>query len=108
MKIGKLEQHCGECEVIDYCGNGFGFCICTDSRFAEVDEADYYSIAAKTPEIKELEICKGCKRPDCDIYRYSEIDYADEPCEHMDENRDNFCEQVADYVYSTIKGAEEQ
>lgn len=97
MKIKELDQHCGECGIIEYCGNGFGFCICTDTRFGDMEESDYKRIAETAADIKSLDICDGCKRQDCGPYA-SPTDPADEDCEHADEARDYYCGQIAAFV----------
>ena len=39
MKIGELNMHCGECKLIDNCGEPYSdICICTESRFENVEE----------------------------------------------------------------------
>lgn len=98
MKIGDLDQHCGNCGVIDFCGNPFGYCLCRNKGFDDIEEDAYSEIAEKATGLKNLKVCEGCARPDCGIYRYSNEDFADEECEHMDEARDFLCEQIADYV----------
>lgn len=105
MKIGNLNQHCGECSISEYCGNPFGFCLCTDDRFDSMEESEYIKIAETAPETKEFASCEGCKRPDCEAYRYSEYEYADKDCEYNDEAKDYYCEQIAGYVENTMKGA---
>jgi len=102
MKISNLGQHCGECGLISYCGNPSCYCLCADERFFEVDEYAYERIAENATDIKKLDVCAGCVRGDCEPYRYSETDYADEACEFNDEARDNYCKQVADYVAGII------
>lgn len=100
MKIKELDQHCGECGIIEYCGNGFGFCICTDGRFEEMDESDYKKIAESAVNIKSLDVCDGCKRQECGTHTSPEGS-ADEDCEHADEARDYYCEQIAAFVERT-------
>jgi hypothetical protein len=104
MKIGDLDRHCGDCAVIGYCGNAWGYCLCRDSRFEDTDEEEYEETARDAPGIEPYEDCKGCTRPDCGPYRYDETDYADESCEHEDEARDFRCEQTADYVHKKLRG----
>ena len=96
MKIGELNQHCGNCGVTSYCGNPFGFCLCTDDRFSEVDDELYDSAADSVSGLKRHEACDGCLSygDDCDT------------CEYDDEARDYFCEQVADWVYRELNKAE--
>ena len=59
MKIKDLNQHCGECDLIEYCGNAFGYCLCYDERFADMEESEYKEIAEKAKNIKELKVCIG-------------------------------------------------
>ena len=101
MKIGELEQHCGNCEVIEYCGEVFGYCLCSDERFEDIAEATYTKIAYSAPATKNLEECEGCERIDCTVYGS-----LNEECEYYDEHRDYFCEQIADYVESVLKSTE--
>ena len=90
MKIGKLDQHCGECEIIDFCGNGFCYCICNQGRFKDID-TDTYKKYAEQAKTTEFSFCNNC----------SSIDDC-ETCELEDEARDNYCEQVAEYVASML------
>lgn len=46
MKIGKLEQHCGNCAILDYCAEPFSeLCICTCKVLEEIEEEDYIKAA---------------------------------------------------------------
>ena len=59
MKIGELDQHCGECPLIDYCAEPFEeLCLCTDSRLENVDTSTYKSIAKSIDGTNE-EICES-------------------------------------------------
>jgi hypothetical protein len=104
MKIKQLDQRCGDCGVVEYCGNPFGFCLCDDEFFGEIEEKEYKKIADSATGIKPLDACVGCYRPDCGIYRYSATDFAGEDCEHNDDARDYYCEQIAGFVKSAVKG----
>lgn len=109
MKIKELKQHCGNCGIMEHCGNGFGYCLCHDERFWDMDEDEYGKIAETAKDIKPFGACEGCTRPDCGSYRYSETNYADDDCELADEAKDYFCEQVADYVERQLnRGSEQQ
>ncbi|APU60216.1 hypothetical protein [Clostridium botulinum] len=45
MKIGELEMHCGNCKIIDHCGETYSdICICTESRFKNVDETKFLKL----------------------------------------------------------------
>jgi hypothetical protein len=103
MKIGDLDGHCGDCEVIGYCGNAWECCPCHDPRFEDIDEEEYRKIADNAPRAEPYEECKGCTRPDCGWYRHSETDYADTPCVHEDLSWDHYCDQIADYVHKKIR-----
>lgn len=105
MKIKELNQHCGDCGITEYCGNTFGYSICCDERFDDMEESEYQKIAEKATNIKPLAVCTDCDRPDCGVYRYSDDDFADEPCEYDDASRDYYCEQIADYVNKVLNGA---
>ena len=102
MIICELKQHCGNCGVIEYCGNPFCYCLCDDERFEDVEEKVYRMLAESATGIRALDECDGCERRDCDVYRYRDDDFADEPCEYYDEARDYYCMQVADYVQMEI------
>lgn len=100
MKIKKLELHCGICDIIEYCGSEY--CLCSDGRFGDMEETEYIKIAETATGIKELDACRGCDRPDCGVYKYGDDDFADEDCEHSDEARDYYCEQIADCVSARL------
>ena len=45
MKIGELDQHCGNCTIIDYCAEPFSeLCICGSEELKEMEE-DYIKAA---------------------------------------------------------------
>lgn len=59
MKIGQLEQHCGNCPLIDFCAEPFEeLCLCTDSRLENVDIDIYKKLAANIDGTNE-EICEA-------------------------------------------------
>lgn len=59
MKIGQLEQHCGNCPLIDFCAEPFEeLCLCTDSRLENVDIDIYQKLAANIDGTNE-EICEA-------------------------------------------------
>jgi len=101
MLLGKLDQHCGNCGIIDYCVTESGYSICKDARFMFVQVEAFKAIAEKCSS-ESLESCKGCQRPDCGVYRHSETDYSDEVCEHSEEEKESRTRQTADYVYSQL------
>lgn len=103
MKIKDLDQHCGNCSIIEYCGNPFGFCICRHKRFSDMDENEYKSIAENVTDIKRLDACEDCYEYDCGVHSYSDTDFADEDCEYRDLARDYYCEQIADRVVRAMK-----
>lgn len=42
MKIGELNQHCGECKIIDLCGEPYSnICLCCNSKLEEMTEDEY-------------------------------------------------------------------
>jgi len=104
MKIEELDQHCGDCGVTEYCGTAYGYSICCDERFGDIEESEYKEIAEAATDIKEFNECSRCDRPDCGIYRYSDDNFADKGCEYVDEARDYYCEQIATYVEKHQKG----
>lgn len=88
MKIGELNQHCGKCEIIEFCGNSFGYCICNKKCFKNID-TDIYKKYAEKAVTTAFAFCEKClSEDDCG------------KCEHEDEARDYYCEQVAEYVAS--------
>ncbi|MCL2223592.1 MAG: hypothetical protein FWB96_01345 [Defluviitaleaceae bacterium] len=98
MLIGKLGQHCGECGVIDHCGAGFGYSICRDERFADVDDGKYSEIANGNYDIKTYEGCVNCKTP------HEDCQGAEGDCEHGEEEANFRARQIADYVNSVLLG----
>lgn len=51
MKIGKLEQHCGECNLIDLCGEPYSdICICSSEALSNMEEEEYQK---KVAEIRD-------------------------------------------------------
>jgi hypothetical protein len=51
MKIGKLDGHCGECRIADYCGMSWSdICICMERRFENIEEDDF---------LKTVKNCEG-------------------------------------------------
>lgn len=85
-KISELGQHCGECSVIDYCGNPFGYCLCHDERFSNMDEKEYAEIAQGC-RLETYEGCKGCStEDDCST------------CDLDDERKDFECKLNAEQV----------
>lgn len=59
MKIGELDQHCGNCSIIDYCAKPFDdLCLCTDNRLAEVEEERYIELAEQSHESNNEDICE--------------------------------------------------
>ena len=108
MKIGELRMHCGNCSIVDYCGNPYGYRICGQERFSDMDDSEYRRIAETLTDIKTFPDCKGCERSSCEAYRFSENDYDDDDCENRDERLDFYCAQVADYVYSVMIGKESE
>lgn len=46
MKLGKLEMHCGECSVIELCGEPYEeICLCCNSTLEDMEEETYNQIA---------------------------------------------------------------
>ncbi|PKN96965.1 MAG: hypothetical protein CVU42_17710 [Chloroflexi bacterium HGW-Chloroflexi-4] len=45
-KIGDMNSHCGECDLIDWCSEPYGSpYLCTDGRFEDVEVAKYITLA---------------------------------------------------------------
>jgi radical SAM protein with 4Fe4S-binding SPASM domain len=90
MKIGKLDQHCGDCKVIEYCGDPFDYCLCSDARFEEITEEEYKELTEKIDwsDFKEHPPCVGC----------SNKESCDGLCEEESEQKDNLVRFIADKV----------
>lgn len=59
MKVGQLDQHCGECPLIDYCAEPYeDLCLCTDPRLEDVDTDTYKELAATVDGTNE-QICEA-------------------------------------------------
>lgn len=84
MKIKELDQHCGECSLIGYCGPVFGYAICKDERIQELDEQEYKKLAEQA-EIEEFEKCKNCTEECAD-------------CDYAEGEMSRYCKQIADFV----------
>ncbi|EJO5349046.1 hypothetical protein NRP93_003198 [Clostridium botulinum] len=45
MKIGELGMHCGECTLIEHCGEPWSdIAICTESRFNNIDKDKFLQL----------------------------------------------------------------
>jgi hypothetical protein len=64
LKIGELDKHCGNCKIIDHCGEPYSdICICSESRFKDVDEYDFLTlIETSTRKSKKSRINDVYKR----------------------------------------------
>jgi hypothetical protein len=91
MKLGELEMHCGECAAIEFCGAGFGYAICSDSRFSDVDDMEYARATDGCPAFDGYPECAGCESEEC------------WECEHDDGRDDYNAEHFADYVFGKLK-----
>jgi len=94
MKIKELDQHCGDCGVVEYCGNPFGYCLCHDERFQDLDDEEYRKMADACEGSSLMygewyRKCVGCNEGDCSA------------CE----NEDFFVTQMADAIYSQLETA---
>lgn len=72
MKIGELDQHCGNCKVIDYCDEPFSsLCLCTKVELKNVEESMYIFVAEKVQSVNKRKISnqKMCNRICRDIRR---------------------------------------
>lgn len=51
MKIGELDQYCGNCKIINLCGEPYSeICLCADERLKNVTEEEYI---CKVEEIRK-------------------------------------------------------
>lgn len=41
MKISELDMRCGECSLVDFCGEPFEYCICKDLRYKDIEEEEF-------------------------------------------------------------------
>ena len=42
MKIGELNQHCGECRIIELCGEPYSdICLCANPNLESITEEEY-------------------------------------------------------------------
>ncbi|MBO5069495.1 MAG: hypothetical protein J6C37_03940 [Roseburia sp.] len=49
MRIGDLEQHCGDCKLLDLCGEPFDdVMLCANENLADMTEDEY------TEKVKEI------------------------------------------------------
>jgi hypothetical protein len=92
MKISKLDQHCGNCSLIELCGEPFYYCLCGDSRFEDMDEEEYKEFAEKIDWAGFVphDPCKDCDK-DC------------EGCEEESENNDCRVSYIAYKVAEMLK-----
>lgn len=58
MKIGELNMRCGECALIDHCGELYlEICICGEKRFENVNEETFLKlIETSTKKSKKARI----------------------------------------------------
>lgn len=72
MKLGELEQHCGNCSVVEYCAEPFdSLSLCTRKELKEVKESTYKCVAEKIQSVNKRKISnrKMCDRICRDIRR---------------------------------------
>ncbi len=91
MKIGKLKQHCGNCGVIEFCGDPFYYCLCNDERFKDITEENYKELAENIggSDFEPHPSCRGCSGK-CD------------GCDEESEERDIRVQFIADKVAAQI------
>ena len=42
MRIGKLDQHCGNCKILQYCAEPFSeLCVCARTALEDMQEEEY-------------------------------------------------------------------
>lgn len=57
MKIGELDQHCGNCTIIDLCGEPFSeVCLCCREELSKVDESTYRCVSEKIQSVNKRHI----------------------------------------------------
>lgn len=64
MKIGELYMRCGECSIIEYCGEPYSdIAICCEERFKNVEEIKFLNLAeTSTKKSKKAIINDAYKR----------------------------------------------
>jgi type II secretory pathway predicted ATPase ExeA len=65
MKIGELDQHCGDCTIIDLCGEPFSeVCLCGRDELKDSDESTYRCVAERIQSVNKHHISnrKMCDR----------------------------------------------
>ncbi|KHD34407.1 hypothetical protein NL50_17130 [Clostridium acetobutylicum] len=64
MKIGELHMHCGECDLIEHCGEPWSdIAICCEDRFKDVAEDKFvHLIETSTKKSKKARINDVYKR----------------------------------------------
>lgn len=65
MKIGELDQQCGNCSVIEYCAEPFdSLCLCTREELQGVEEDLYKLVAKRIQSVNKKKISneKICER----------------------------------------------
>jgi hypothetical protein len=95
MKISDLGQHCGDCPLIEYCGDAYYYCLCCDERFENMSTGRYKELADKIDwsDFVEYEPCRGCEK-DCD------------GCEERPESEDEKVRYIADKVAEIMRREE--
>jgi len=91
FEIGNLDQHCGNCGVVEHCGDPFYYCLCHDERFTNITEEKYKDLAEKIDwqNYKKHQPCDGCNG-NCD------------GCDEEAEERDMRVRFVADMVAKAL------
>lgn len=61
MKIGELDMHCGNCQLINYCGDPFEYAICCARVLKDMEESEYIRLVEQSKvynyETRFNEIC---------------------------------------------------
>ena len=67
MRIGELDQHCGNCKILQYCAEPFDeLCVCTREALEDMEEEEYIRQAEeirrrwtkiKRPNISNMAMC---------------------------------------------------
>lgn len=91
MKIGKLDQHCGDCAIIEHCCED-EYCFCCDYRFKNVDEDHFLKLVDKVDwsDFVDHPPCVGCEKDDCAN--------CDERSENLEVRARYIAEKVADLL----------
>lgn len=63
MKISEMDDHCGECKLIDWCDKSYEYpYLCSDTRFVDIEVETYIQYAKESK-------CKNKKAIANDVHK---------------------------------------